>query len=220
MTNRNRVSTISPRGTSLYPRLNAPDTKYAPEGKYSVKLKLAGNDANVQAWVAKLEKIRDDFFDAEVERLTAEKKRALAMELTKEDVVKIERDQETGEETGFLLITASMKASGTRKDGSTWTQKPTIFDAKGTELKNPPAIWGGTEMKVGMDVEAFVNQTSKKVCLSTRLTAAQILKLVSGGQRSFGAMGFQAEDGDEIEDGTAPPFGDESGASGDANDDL
>lgn len=213
-----KVSMITPKGPSIYPKVNAPDYKFDPRGKYSSKIRLDASDPAVQAFVSRLEKLRDDFFASEVSRLTAEKKAALAKELGVDSVIKIERDDETGEETGFLIFSASMYASGERKDGSRWEQKPAIFDAKGNELKNPPAIYGGTVMKLSVDVDPFVNQTSKKVCLSTRLTAVQVINLVTGGQRSFSGYGFGAEDGDEIADQPeASPFSNETSGG---NDDL
>lgn len=219
-----KFKTTSPRGTFSWPRLNSPDTKFDPAGKYSCKLVLDANDPVVQAFVANLEKIRDEFLAATIETLKAEKKAALAMELKAGDIVKIDRDQETGEETGKLIFMASMKASGTRKDGSSWTQKPDIFDAKGKKLDRPPVISGGTEGKLSVEIEPFVNQTSKQVVLSVRLKAAQILRLSSGGARSFSDHGFEAEEGDELDDVAAfsdeTAGGDTDGGGHAAHDDL
>lgn len=135
---------------------------------------------------------------------------------------KVERDDETGDETGFLTFTASMKAQGVTKEGRRWTQKPSIFDAQGNKLVNPPMIGGGTEGKLSVEIEPFINQTSKTVEMSRRLLAAQVLKLVTGGSRSFSDYGFAAEDGDVIED--QAPFGDETAgettSTGGRDDDL
>ncbi len=216
------VQKTTPRGPFVYPKLNAPDYKYDPAGKYTAKQRLLASDPAVQEFKALGEKLRDDFLASEVERLKADKKAALAMELKAGEFLKVERDQETGEETGYLLLNASMKASGTREDGSTWTQKPSIYDAKGNELKNPPFINGGTEGKLSVVLDPFLNNTTKEIQVSVRLLGAQILKLVSGGTRTFDGLGFQAEEGDEIED--RPQFSDETGGSagdaGGANDDL
>lgn len=214
MTKTYKVKRTTPRGTFSWPRLNTPDTKFDAGGKYSCKLVLDSTDPSVQSFVAELEKLRDEFLAATIETLKAEKKAALAMELKAGEVVKIDRDQETGAETGKLLFMASMRASGTRKDGSSWTQKPDIFDAKGTKLDRPPVISGGTEGKLSVEVEPFVNQTSKQVVLSVRLKAAQVLRLSTGGARTFSDHGFGVEEGDEIEQVAA--FTDET-ASGDTD---
>lgn len=210
----------SPRGISIYPKLNKPDTKFDPAGVYEVKLAMDGNDPQVQAFVRRLEKVRDDKFAELVKQLTAEKKAAKAKELKPGKVVTIEVNDETGDETGRVIFKAKMKATGVRKDGTTWTQKPAIFDAKGTELKNPPSIGGGSELKLSVAVDAFLMETSKEVGLSIRLKAAQVLKLVQFGARDFAGYGFEAEDGDEISDqDDTPPFDtDDSGSA--EHDDL
>jgi hypothetical protein len=221
MSKSNKVKMTTPRGTASWPRLNTPDTKFDAAGKYSCKLVLRADDPQVQAFVAKLEKMRDDFLADTVAALKADKKAALAMELKAGDIIKVERDQETGEETGNLIFMASMKATGTRKDGSSWSQKPTIFDARGKALERPPVISGGTELKLSVEVEPFINQTSKLAVLSTRLKAAQVIKLSSGGARSFDDHGFEVEeDGDALED--VAQFTDETDGDTipDGNDDL
>lgn len=214
------VQITTPRGVAVYPKLNAPDYKYKKEGKYTAKLRLDLSNPEVQAFKARLIEMRDTYLAAEIERLKGEKKAALAMELKPAEVLKPERDPETGEELGTTTLSASMNAAGTREDGSTWSQKPAIFDAKGTELKNPPLIYGGTELKLSANFEAYTDNKTKEVGIGIRLLGAQILKLVSGGQRDFSGLGFQAEDGDEIED--RPVFANESGDTQDAggNDDL
>ena len=42
------VKGVTPAGEALYPRLTEPDTKFNPEGMYSVKLKLPSDDSATQ----------------------------------------------------------------------------------------------------------------------------------------------------------------------------
>lgn len=201
MADRKKTETVTPKGTTVYPKLNEPDTKYNPKGSYETKLTF--DDANagpVQDFVALAEKVRDEFFDELVARLTAEKKGAAAKQLKKVDVLKAELDKETGEETGKVFIKAKMNATGERKDGTKWSQKPIYFDARGKQLKNPPRIGGGSVVKLGVVIDPYVMESSKEVGVTLRLKAVQIISLVTGGQRSFESYGFEAEDGDEIED--------------------
>lgn len=213
MSKPNKIKTTTPKGIASWPRLNTPDTKFDPRGKYSAKLRLEAARPDVQAFVATLEKLRDDFMAETVAALRADKKAALALEIKAGDVIRVERDQETGDETGYLIFSASMYASGERKDGSKWVQKPSIFSAKGVKLENPPVISGGSELKLSVELEPFINQTSKTVSVSVRLKGAQVIKLSSGGQRTFSDFGFEAEEGDDIEDGTV--FSDESAGGAD-----
>lgn len=220
MAQRKGVTITSPKGIAQWPRLVTPDTKY---NKYSVKLVLPADDPAVQAFKAQLEAIRDKHFDAEKTRLVAEKKAAVAAELTKGEVLKVERDNETGAETGNLLLVVSMNAGGIVKNpksprfGQPWSQKPDIFDAKGKQLKNPPEVFGGSELKLSLEVEGYT-KTDKTVIASVDLKAAQIIKLVTGGQRDFSSYGFAQEEGDEIEDREeTPAFQNETAG---ADDDL
>jgi hypothetical protein len=221
MAKRNGVIITTPKGVAVWPSLNEP-SKY---GKYECKLRLPADDPAVQSFKARLEQIRDEHFDAEVKRLKDEKKAAVAAELKKGDVLKVERDNETGAETGFYLLPTSMNAGGIVKNpnsprfGQHWSQKPDIFDATGKQLQNPPKVWGGSEVKLSVSVEGFT-KTDKTVIASVDLKAAQIIKLVTGGgSRDFGSYGFQQEEGDEIEDGAPPAFQNET-AGGGEDDDL
>lgn len=104
--------------------------------------------------------------------------------------------------------------------GQPWSQKPDIFDATGKQLKNPPEIWGGSELKLSVEVEGYT-KTDKTVIASIDLKAAQIIKLVKGGTRDASSYGFGREEGDEIEDGEdKPAFANETGQPAGDNDDL
>jgi hypothetical protein len=192
----------SPRGIAIgYVNLNAADTKFKPEGVFNVKVAFEDMEAaDVQGFIAKIEKVRDEFFDAKVEELKADGKGAAAKQLKKADVISPELDRETGDETGRFFVNAKMNASGVRKDGTKWSQKPVFFNAKGDQLKNPPRISGGTVLKVVVSLDPYVMESTKTVGVTLRLKAVQLISLVSGGQRDFGGYGFEAEDGDDIDD--------------------
>ena len=209
-----KIELITPKGTAIgYVTLNAADTKYKPEGEYAVKLAFDdANDPAVVAFVQRLEKERDAFFDAKVEELRAAGKGAAAKQLKKGDILRPELDKETGDETGRVFVVAKMKASGERKDGSKWTQKPTFFNRSGTELKNPPRISSGSVLKLGVTLNPYIMEASKEVAVSLRLNAVQIISVVTRGQRSFESYGFEEEEGDDVFD--AENFGAESDDDG------
>ena len=206
--NSNAVKVTTPRVTFGYPHLNTPDTKFDKDGKYTTKAYLAADDDATVAFQAKLEAIRDEFLKAKVAELTAQKKGGLAKEITAADVLHVEKDPETGDETGRLYFSASTKAGGIVKNGpragQPWSRKLDIFNAQGVQLKNPPDIGSGTVGKLTIEVEAFLKPETKKVGLSLRLMAAQIITLKSFGARSASDYGFGTEDGDDIADGAAP----------------
>lgn len=221
---RKLTEAITPKGVAIYPKLNEPDTKFKKEGSYETRLAFENiDDPAVQAFVAKAEKVRDEFFDNKIAELKAEGKGAAARQLKKTDILKPELDRETGDETGRYTIKASMKASGVRDDGKKWTQKPTYFSASGAELKNPPMIGGGSVLKLGIAFDPYVIESSKEVGVTLRLKAVQIINLVTAGKRSFESFGFEAEEGDEIEDNDVEfdaDTGTSDDTSGDEDDDL
>ena len=42
----------SPKGTAVFPHINRPDTRFDPEGKYSVDLRVDPNDKEVARWLS------------------------------------------------------------------------------------------------------------------------------------------------------------------------
>lgn len=191
----------TPKGIAGWVQIDSPDDKY---NKYSVKLRLPADNPETQALKGRLEKMRDDFYDAEYQRLVDEKKVAVAKKLTKREVLEVELDKETGDETGYLVLAANLKAGGIIKNGpragQPWSQKPDVFDAKGNRLTNPPKVFSGSELKLSIEVRAYAKADDKSVGVSKDLRAVQIIKLITGGARGFGDYGFDEEDGDEIED--------------------
>ena len=225
-----------PRGTFVWPKLNAPDTKFKAEGEYGVKVRLsraaaasflekyaAAVDKSVADARAKLE---EDIKGAKGEKL-AKARKALAALAPAESPVKPAFDDD-GNETDEVVISVKMKASGTYKDGpkagQTWNRKPDIFNARGERLKNPPMIFGGSEGYVAGEFNPFYTDKAG-AGVSLRLQAVKIVKLVSAGERDASAYGFGGEEegwdgGDEetVQDGEAKS-GDEGGGA-DSNPDF
>lgn len=213
---------ITPKGVAVWPSLNSPDFKYKKEfGEYSVKLRIAPDAPGLDEFREAAEDLVNKAYEAKADELKREKKGAILKALKKVDPLKVEVDPETGEETGFLYIRASMNAGGRRKkDDSVWSQKPDYFNAKGHTLKNPPKIGGGSELKLGVRLRDYFMAKEKEIGVSFDLEAAQIITLKEwGGSRTADDYGFGEEDGDEIEDRN-PGFGEEDGddiADGDDN---
>lgn len=204
---------VTPKGTAIWPKLNAPDTKYNADGVYEVKLAFdAGTD--LSAIKNKVQQQIDRKYDEMVEQLEADGKGGLAKKLAKrplDDHFKAEEDEQTGDETGRVIIKAKMKASGvSKKTGKRWERKPDIVDAKGNKLRNVPSIGGGTEMKLCVELAPYYAPNDKVIGVSFRLAAVQIIKLVSFGERSAGDYGFGAEEGDDLSSmdmvDDTPPF--------------
>lgn len=219
----------TPKGVAIWPRLNAPDTKYKAEGRYTAKIAIDGDDPALEALKEQVYALRDEKLEevkAEItEKLTKQGKKGLiaktiaALELA--DPFTAEEDGETGEETGRVLINAGMNASGVYKSGpktgKQWKRKPDIFTATGTKLENPPAIGSGSVLKLAVELFPYYAASDKSVGVSFRLNAVQLLTLVSFGERDASAYGFGEEEGDDIADGN--PFSEDEDTDTDASDD-
>ena len=196
-------SFVSPKGVFRYPALVLPDygTKEYPkeEGEYKVQLILT--EAEAQPLIEKLQPLFDAAISEGHEKfkeLKVEQRKKLG-ELKINEFYATEYDQQTEDPTGNLIFKFTMRASGKNVKGETWTRKPALFDAKGTPLKDVKAIWGGTVGKVSFEASPYFISGSGTSGLKLRLTAAQIIDLVSGGGRDAGGFGFEKEDGYEAE---------------------
>lgn len=213
----------TPRGQFIWPKLNDPDTKWKPEGKYECKIAFDADAPGVEKLQEQIEKLTQQKLAEVREELISKGKKALADKITTVNLLKPEEDDETGEETGRLILKAGMTASGvSKKTGKPWKRKPDIFDGRGNLLKNPPKIGSGTVGKLSIELAPYYAPNDKTVGVSFRLEGAQIIKLVSFGERDASAHGFGAEeDADELEDGVADDMDAGSAtASDDEDDDL
>lgn len=204
---KNFPKAVTPKGVAIYPRLNNPDDKYDKAGQYKVKLAIDGDDEGLAALRAKVEELIEEKYQEVVEEitenLTKQGKKGLIEKqvaaVTKGNPFVAEEDDQTGEETGRILINSKMKASIMTKKGL-WNRKPTIVSAKGVVLKNPPMIGSGSVLKLSVELVPYFAANDKTVSVSFRLEAAQVIKLVTGGSRDAAGFGFGSEDGDDIED--------------------
>lgn len=213
----------SPKGTFRYPSLDKPDfgnEKFPkPNGVYKVQLILAEADDATQAFLAKLKPLYDAAIEQgkeEFKGLKVEARKKLK-ELTENDLFAIEYDKETEEPTGNIIFKFDMTASGENKKKEKWSRKPAVFNAKGKPMLKVPPVWGGTVGKISFEASPYFIPGTGAAGLKLRLNAAQIIDLVSGGQRDAGAYGFGEEEGYEGSDDTEDAadeggFKDESGS--------
>ena len=221
-TNRKETFT-SPAGKALYPKLQEADTKFKPEGEFSVKLLLT--EAQAAPFLEQCESAQEEAFQEKLEELKAKKPKMNAAKLAEEIKraplpVKPHTDPETGEETGEWAVHFKAKASGTTKSGERWERKIPMYDAKNQPISGKlPTMWSGSMLKVNYVVDPFCTALGAGVTL--RIQAVQILKLVSGGARSAEEYGFEAEEGgytyseaDMPEDGHIPFAADDAADAG------
>ena len=183
-------------GVAIYPYLTAPDTKFNADGEYKVKLRLNPDSMirDVQGReIADVQTFLDDMMLKALEKAKAENKGRI-----KEGDPPYIIDDETGD----LLVNFKLKAVVRTKEGSTFSQKPALFDAKGKPI-TPESIWGGSKIKVSFEVVPYYTKIAG-AGVTLRLRAAQVLELVTGGSGgSAESYGFGEEEGYEADDEAA-----------------
>lgn len=210
-----KVQYVSPEGTALYPWLNTPDFKWKPEGEFKVTLRVAADEA--AEYIAKIDAAIEAHRPTVMEALKDPKVRKSfkSANMLRDDGSPVVHrpysmvENDAGEETGEVEFKFAMKHKVVRKkDNKEFTLYPTIFDAKRVELKNAPAIFGGSKLKIRSEfVPYFTVLAGLGVAL--RLDAVQIIELSTG--RGATADGFAEEDGFEA-DGFAADAPAETGA--------
>lgn len=186
---------ISPKGVFMYPKLTTPDTKYKAEGEFSVKLLVPASEA---------QSLMDLTDVAAAESLAEAKENAGTPVKSKKWETKylpyeIEEDDD-GNETGNVLFKFSSKASGVTKDGKPWKRKGvSLVDASGKPMRSVD-VWGGTVGYIAFKFIKYAPTPQVGASVKFQLDAAQIVKLVQGGERDGASFGFAAEEGFSVED--------------------
>lgn len=203
------VKLTSPRITFKFPSLTEPDfgnKDYPkPEGVYKVGGVMDASAPTTLAFI----KLLQPHHDAAVEEgkalyaaLKAETRKKLDKQggFKSNDLYSELLDKETEEPTGEIQFNFAMSASGEYKKGpkagEVWHRKPALFDAKGTPMVGKlPSIWGGTIGKVSFELSPYFISGTGIAGLKLSLVGAQIIDLVSGGQKTAKDLGFGAEEG-------------------------
>lgn len=181
----------SPRGVFHYPWLNKADTKFDKEGVYTSGLILEPGPAAKLA--AQIDAEIDAKFDAQKAAMVKKggADAAKAKKLSKRQPYGPVYDQD-GEETGRVKFNFKVKATGKNDNGETWSNKPALFDSAGKPCD--VAVYGGSEGKIAFQIVPYYSAKDNEVGVTLRLKAAQIIKLVSGGQKSAEGYGFGVEE--------------------------
>lgn len=158
---KDKITITTPKGIAQYPKLNKADTKFDPEGAYKVTLALDADEA--KPLLTKLNKIWEDH--------TGKKPK-----VSDNPMYKFEEDEDSGERTGRVLVKCKSK-NKTLRNGDFWDRKPLIFDAKGNRLTEPPAIGGGSVLKLFLEIYAWQTPDGKKG-VSLQPVKVQLIELV------------------------------------------
>lgn len=206
------INITTPAGIAIYPKLNAPDTKFKAGGEFAVRIKLSAEEA--QPIIDKYEAaLTAHFAEVKAELMKGDgkdKAKAKALKLAADKPYKPEFDDE-GDETGNILLNFKMPHRIPREGKEDLLLFPDIFDSSTPPklLKNPPEIWGGTKLIVAGQLRPF--NTAIGVGMSMRLQAVQILELSTKGARDAAGYGFGAAEGGYTSEAEFPSGGSDSG---------
>ena len=172
----------SPKGTASYPRLNEPDTKFNPDGTYSVNLELDVSGQTTE-FLEQITKIYEDAYGKECQARSSNKLKKASMPWTEQD--------------GKVTVKAKLNAKGKAADGRTWDQRPALFDSKGNPIPQDSAkIGSGSTMRMSVEVAPYYT-AMVGFGVSLRLRAVQIITLVQYSGGGFKGAGFETEEGYE-----------------------
>lgn len=181
----------SPKGKALWCKYKEADTKYNAKGEYSTSLVCDPNDPAVQAYINKLEELRDIAYAETCETLGAAK----AKGVTKAEVYTEEFDQD-GNETGNIIFKVKLKDLSDRASRGDSTEILTV-DAKKNKLTmaEAPLVGNGSVIRLVSYANPYYMASTKVVGISHIWSKMQIIELneYSGG----GGDDFDEEDGFE-----------------------
>ena len=173
-------------GKAMWAKVFEPDTKFNPLGDFSINLQMTEADASPMC--EKLEGIIQETFKKAVKE-----KPPLKNSLTTQDVMTPVYDRETGDPTGDVEFKFKLKAKVQKRDGSYYEQQPVVLDAKKTPLNGDTLVGNGSRVKIAFEPIPYVMQSTKKVGVSLRLKAVQVIDLVEYGNSATSV--FDEEDG-------------------------
>lgn len=202
----------TPRGKAMWAKVVQPDTKWNPDGEYSINLIFDGSDDEVKELCADLEELVEETRKKEAEaNPNAFKKLPDGLPLSAQPYKEVE--DENGNDTGDVQFKFKMKAKIQMKDGSVYEPKPVIVDSKAQPIKDPDfRIGNGSICRVQFEASPYCMPSTKTAGVSLRLHAVQVISLVEYG----GDSDFEEEDGFEFKN-DSPHREEATSGEGEAN---
>jgi len=173
------------KGNALWAKVFEPDTRYVPEGEYSIQVSMPETQA------AEVCEQLENMAQAKLSEVVKEQPKLKAV-LSTRTPFDLDTD-EAGNPTGNILFKTKMKARVKSRDGRVYEQKPAVVDAKRTPMDGSQLIGNGSLVKVAVEPVPYMMQSTKQVGVTLRLKAVQIINLVEYGKTATSI--FEEEDG-------------------------
>tara|TARA_R110002020_G_scaffold168090_1_gene356756 strand:+ start:11409 stop:12011 length:603 start_codon:yes stop_codon:yes gene_type:complete len=165
--NRSQLTTITPKGTARWPKLNTPDTKFNQDGEYSCELILE-DDATTTKYIASL----DALFEEATEEVKAREKKTKADTYRRPWYPEL---NDAEEETGRTIIKTKLKALVRPKSGAEpFPKSPTLIDAKGQKMTD--LIGPGSALRIKTEMFPWFTPTLG-VGVTMQIKTVQVIEL-------------------------------------------
>ena len=177
--------------------LTEPSTAFNEDGVYTVRIRLPEDSPEAKKLCKLIDKARDEAYTTACEFYGKKNlKRA-------DPSYKVEEDDE-GNETGYVLFNFKRNATYKDKNDNLKAINLPLFDSMGQKVdKEGLEIWRGSTVAVAFRLKPFY-VPSLGCGVTHRLEAVQVIKAVSGGERTADEYGFSTQAPDfptEEEDG-------------------
>jgi hypothetical protein len=173
------------KGNALWTKVFEPDTRFVPEGEYSIQVVVPETEA------AEVCEQLENMAQAKLAEVVKEQPKLKSVLSTRNP---FENDtDEAGNPTGNILFKTKMKARVKSRDGRVYEQKPAVVDAKRTPMDGSQLVGNGSLVKVAVEPVPYMMQSTKQVGVTLRLKAVQIINLVEYGNTASSI--FDEEDG-------------------------
>jgi hypothetical protein len=195
------------KGNAQWAKVFEPDTKFVPEGEYSIEVSLPEEQA------ADVCEQLDSLAQNKLEEAVKDNPKLKTVLSTRKSY-KQEVD-DNGNPTGNIVFKTKLKARVKSRDGQTFEQKPMVVDAKRTPMTQNVLVGNGSLVNVAAEPIPYVMQSTKQVGVSLRLKAVQVINLVEYASNSSAI--FDEEEGyvsaAVSKDNAADIFGNEDGVA-------
>jgi len=200
-------------GIAIFPYLTKPDTKFKADGEFRVELKLDPAD------VAKFTPIIDEeirkFREEDLGKCDVKTRKLREKYVLQSPIVEL--TDEEGEATGEFKAKFKKNAIYRPKDKDPIHRTVPICDAKGKIINAPPAIYGGSVLRVAFAIGGYFVPSAKCYGATLYIEGVKLLELKTGG--SFNSDVFGGEEEGFSADDESEAASTEAGGSNETTDD-
>lgn len=173
------------QGSAMWAKVMEPDTKFVPEGQYTIKVVMPVTEA------AELCEQLDSYATQKLAEVVKEQPKLKAV-LSTTPAYTTEYDED-GNDTGNVTFNCKLKAVQVLRDGTKRIQKPFVCDSKVKPINPDTLIGNGSKVIVKVQPNPYMMPATKTVGVSLKMLGVQVIDLVEYGMPTTNL--FDEEDG-------------------------